>query len=198
MTAKWLGASAAATLAFALALVWAPAAGRRAQALENQAERAITHRDVQVSPAELAMLMHNRHVDLALFDLRDEPAFNQFHLTDAKRVAIGAELASLRALPDKTVKVLMAEDEDGSLRAYRQLVRAGAKQVYVLAGGTPAWLALFAPAVSGGPVGLLAGAFGGRHPASYPDIEHTPLPKFEAKVKLGGSGGKKGPGGCGG
>jgi hypothetical protein len=39
---------------------------------------------------------------------------------------------------------------------------------------------------------------GGHHTASYPAIEHTPLPKFEAKVKLGAAGAKKGPGGCGG
>jgi rhodanese-related sulfurtransferase len=191
---KLIGAAGAATLALGLAVAWAPAASRRAQALENQAERAIAHRDIQVSPAELATLMHNRQVALALFDVRDEFAFNQFHLTDAKR---GTSLESIRALPDRTVKVLMAGDEETALRAYRQLARMGGKQIYVLAGGIPAWLALFAPA-SGESPALLAGAMGGRHPASYPDLEHRVLPKFETKVKLGGAGAKKGPGGCGG
>lgn len=162
--------------------------------MENQAERAIAHRDIQVSPAELATLMHNRQVALALFDLRDESAFNQFHLADTKRVD---SLETIRALPDKTVKLLMAADEETAVRAFRQLARAGTKQVYVLAGGILAWLELFANTSSGTPT-LLAGAFGGRHPASYPDLEHMALPKFEAKVKLGASGAKKGPGGCGG
>ena len=194
MRPKLIAAAAAAALAFGLALTWAPTAGRRAHTLENQAERAIAHRDIQVSPAELATLMHNRQVALALFDLRDEFAFNQFHLADAKRVD---SLASIRALPDKTVKFLMAADEETAVRAFRQLARVGAKQVYILAGGIPAWLELFANTSSGTPT-LLAGAFGGRHPASYPDVEHMALPKFETKVKLGASGAKKASGGCGG
>lgn len=193
MKPRLIAAAAAAALAFGLALTWAPTAGRRAQALENQAERAIAHRDIQVSPAELATLMHNRQVALALFDLRDESAFNQFHLADAKRAD---SLESVRALPDQTVKFLMSADEETAVGAFRQLARTGAKQVYVLAGGIPAWLELFAN--SSGRPALLAGAFGGRHPASYPDVEHMALPKFEAKVKLGASGSKKGPGGCGG
>jgi hypothetical protein len=102
-----------------------------------------------------------------------------------------------RALPDKTIKVLMAADDSTAIQAFRQLVRAGTKQVYILAGGVPAWLALFATAADGSPA-LLAGAMGARHPASYPDIEHRSLPKFEAKVKLNAAGAKKGPGGCGG
>jgi rhodanese-related sulfurtransferase len=193
MKTKVVGAAGAATLALALATVWNPAAGRRAQARENQAERAIRKGDVQVSPAELATLMHNRQVALALFDLRDEAAFNQFHLVDSKRLS----LDEARALPDKTVKVLVADDEAKALQGYRQLVRAGTKQVYVLAGGVPAWLALFAAGAEGSPA-LLAGAMGGRHPASYPDLQHRTLPKFEAKVKLNAAGAKKGPGGCGG
>lgn len=193
MKTKLVGAAGAATLALALAVVWNPAAGRRAQARENQAERAIHDGNVQVSPAELATLMHNRQVALALFDLRDEAAFNQFHLADSKRL----NLDEARTLPDKTVKVLVADDEAKALQGYRQLVRAGAKQVYVLAGGVPAWLALFASGTDGAPA-LLAGAMGGRHPASYPDLQHRTLPKFEAKVKLNAVGAKKGPGGCGG
>jgi rhodanese-related sulfurtransferase len=194
MRAKLVAAASAAALALGLAAVWAPAAGRRAQARENQAERAIKQGAIQVDPAELATLMHNRQVALTLFDLRDEAAFNQFHLADAKRLL---NVDDARALPDKTVKVLMADDEVTALQGYRQLMRSGTQQVYVLAGGVPAWLALFATGSDGSPA-LLAGALGGRHPASYPDLEHRTLPKFEAKVKLNAAGGKKGPGGCGG
>lgn len=193
MKPKVLAAAAAAFLAFALVLLWGPTSGRRAHALENQAERAIAKGEVSVSPAELATLMHNRQVALAIFDLRGEPVFNQFHLADAKR---GTSLAVIRALPDKTVKMLVAENDAAALGAYRELARMGGKQVYVLAGGIPAWLALFAPASSHG--ALLAGALGGRHPASFPDIEAAQLPKFEPKVKLGAAGGKKASGGCGG
>jgi rhodanese-related sulfurtransferase len=136
--------------------------------------------------------MHSRQIALAIFDLRDEAAFNRFHLADARRLE---NLAAVRALPDKTVKMLVADGDEAALAAYRQLARMGTKRVYVLAGGVPAWLALFAPASSSG--ALLAGAVGDRHPASFPDIEHAPLPKFTPKVKLGVAGAKKG-GGCGG
>jgi rhodanese-related sulfurtransferase len=190
--AKALAAAAAATLALGLVALWGPFASRRAEALENQAERSIVGGEVQVPPAELATLMRNRQVALAIYDVRDEPAFNRFHLIDAKR---GASPEAMRALPDSTVKVLVAENDEAALDAYRALARLGAKQLYVLAGGIPAWLALFAPADAQG--ALLAGALGGRHPASYPDIEHMQLPKYEPKVKAG-TGPKKGPGGCGG
>jgi rhodanese-related sulfurtransferase len=190
--AKLLAAGAAATLGFGLVALWGPTASRRAQALENQAERRILGGEAQVSPAELATLMRNRQVALAIYDLRDEAAFNRFHLIDAKR---GVSLEAIRALPDATVKMLVAESDETALAAYRALARLGTKQVYVLAGGVPAWLALFAPGDAQG--ALLAGALGGRHPASYPDIEHMRLPKFEPKVKAG-TGPKKGPGGCGG
>jgi rhodanese-related sulfurtransferase len=192
VSAKLVAAGATALLGVGLALVWSPTAGLRAQAAENKAERAIVKGEVQVSPAELATLMRNRQLDLAIFDLRDEAAFNRFHLLDAKQLST---LDEVRGLPDKTVKMLVAEDDDAGFRAYRALARMGARQVYVLAGGIPAWLALFAPDDAHG--ALLAGALGSRHPASFPDIAHVALPKFEPKVKLG-AGPKKGPGGCGG
>lgn len=193
MSGKRLGAVLAVVLALGLVAAWGPTAGRRTRALEQQAERAIAHGEVALSPAELATLMRNRQLSLRIFDLRDEAAYNQFHLIDARR---GADPAVVRALPERTVKVLVAADETVALDAYRKLARAGAQQVYVLAGGIPAWLALFAPPDARG--ALLAGAFGGRHPASYPDLEQVTLPKFEPKVKLGMPGTKKGPGGCGG
>jgi len=192
MTGKTIGATVATTLAVGLALAWAPTSQLRAQALENKTEKAVARGDVQVTPAELATLMHSRQLNLSIFDLRDEFSFNQFHLLDAKRPD---SLAEVRALPDKTVKMIVAGSDDAALDAYRALSRLGAKQVYILAGGIPAWLALFAPPNADG--ALLAGALGGRHPASFPDLEHVQLPKFEPKVKLG-TGAKKGPGGCGG
>ena len=193
MKLKLVGAAAAATLAVGLLLLWGPTTSRRAQAVENQAERALAQGTVQPSPAELATLMHNPQVDLAIFDLRDEPAFNRFYLLDARRLP---DLRTVPALPDKTIKILVADDDAAAVPAYRALVRMGTKQVYILAGGIPAWLALFAPPSAEG--ALLAGALGSRHPASFPDIEPAVLPKFEPKVKLGATGAKKVSGGCGG
>jgi rhodanese-related sulfurtransferase len=180
-------------LAVLLGLVWAPAAVLRKQAVENKVTRAIEAREIYVSPAELATLMHDRQVSLALFDLRDESAYNVFHVLDARRTT---DLAIVRALPDKTVKILIGDDESAGTAAFRTLALAGKKQIYVLAGGIRAWLDLFGRP-RGGAATVLAGALGERHPASYPDIEHWALPTFEPKVRLG-SGGKKASAGCGG
>jgi rhodanese-related sulfurtransferase len=179
-------------LALGLLAVWGPTSVRRAHALENTVARAIESREIQVSPAELATLMHDRQVALALFDLRSEAAYNWFRILDSRRIS-ARDLARVRALPDKTVKMLIADDERAATEAYRRLAVGGAKQVYVLAGGVGAWLELF-----GSDKAVLAGAFGERHPASYPDLEKVTMPKFEPKVKLGASGARKSSGGCGG
>jgi len=190
---KKVAAASAIGLALVLAMLWRPTAGRRVRALESRAAAAIARGDILTSPAEVATLMHDRQVALAIFDLRSEYEYNRFHLADAKRAP---SLAEVRALPDRTIKILVAGNTDGALGPYRELARSGVKQVYVMAGGVPAWLALFVPSPSSG--GLLAGALGDRHPASLPDIEHMALPKFEPKVKLGGAAVKKTSGGCGG
>ena len=182
-------------LALLLAAVWGPASVRRAHARENMATHAIESRELFVSPAELASLMQNRQVALALFDLRDEAAFNWFHILDARRIT-AKDLSRVRALPDRTVKILIADDERVATNAYRALT-VGTKQVYVLGGGVGPWLDLFGVGHGGSPA-LLAGAMGERHPASNPDVLHASLPKFDPRVKLGGSGGKKASGGCGG
>jgi hypothetical protein len=187
--AAFLGSLVA--LAVLLGIVWAPAAALRTHAVESRVTRAIDTREIYVSPAELATLMHDRQVALALFDLRAESAYNVFHLLDARRTP---DLAVVRALPDKTVKVLMGDDERAATDAYRAL--AGKSRIYVLAGGVRAWLDLFGHPQHGVPT-VLAGALGERHPASYPDVEHWALPKFEPKVKLG-AGAKKAAAGCGG
>lgn len=177
-----------------LGVLWGPAEAYREQAADAQAERALRERHVHVSPAELAILLRNRQVPLALFDLRDESSYNVLHILDAKRPQALAQ--EVRGLPEKTVKILIDGDERTANEAYRALARSGAKQVYVLAGGMRAWLASFGQPQDGAPT-ILAGAYGSRHPASYPDPEKWKLPEFVPMVKLGGAA-KRGPGGCGG
>jgi len=55
--AAFLGSLVA--LAVLLGAVWVPAAALRKQAVENKAARAIRAREIYVSPAELATLMHD-------------------------------------------------------------------------------------------------------------------------------------------
>ena len=195
---KKLGLILAGSAALSLAGLWNPLSGRRAHARENVADIALAKRTVQISPAELAHLMHNRQVALSLFDLRSEGDFNTFHLLDAKRVDRATlDPSTLKKPVPRRVIVLVDENEQIANRAYRQLAGAGIPQVYILEGGIPAWLALFSGHSENGEDTLAAGSLGGRHPASYPNLEHADLPKFEPKVKLLGAG-KKGAAGCGG
>ena len=137
-------------------------------------------------------------MSLVLFDLRSEGEFNTFHLLDAKWMDPATlDPGPLKKPSPRRVIVLLDRDEQTANRAYRRLAGAGVRQVYILEGGIPAWLSLFSGHAGEGRDPLAAGAIGGRHPASYPDIEHLDLPKFEPKVKMLGPV-KKGAAGCGG
>lgn len=192
-TPKRIAAALALVLAVGLLLAWGPTADRRARSKQGKVNAAIAKRELHLSAAELASLMRDRQVGLALYDLRPEPAYNRFHLLDARRLVVDeAAIERVRALPEKTVKVLIGGDEASAEQPARVLLLAGIKQVYLLEGGIGSWPALFL----GGKDLLLAGALGDRHPLSKPGDDFVP-PPFKAKVKLG-TGGKKGPGGCGG
>lgn len=181
-------------LGVGLLVAWGPTADRRARSRNGKVDAALAKRELHVSAAELASLMRNRQVALALYDLRDESAYNRFHLLDSKRLVLDeAATRALRALPENMIKVLIAENERTAERAARSLLVAGTKQVYLLAGGVDSWRALFPNSDEL----LLAGALGARHPLSEPGGEEFTPPAFEPKVKLA-TGGKKGPGGCGG
>jgi rhodanese-related sulfurtransferase len=193
-TPKRAAAALAVLVATGLLLAWGPTADRRARSRSGKVDAAIAKRELHVSAAELATLMRSRQTDLAIYDLRGESEYNRFHLLDAKRLILDdAAVERIRTMSDKTVKILVADDEKSAERAARTLLVAGAKQVYLLAGGIASWPALFPRSDRL----LLAGALGARHPLSEPGDAHFEPPRFQPKVKLA-SGGKKGPGGCGG
>ncbi len=83
-----------------------------------------------------------------LLDLRDETAFNRFHLVDAQRTTV-ARLAGdegrgwADARYATSVKVVMSDDEARAEAAWRVLTAHGAAHVYVLAGGVNLWLDVF-------------------------------------------------------
>jgi len=193
-TPKRAAAALAVLVATGLLLAWGPTADRRARSRSGKVDAAIVKRELHVSAAELASLMRSRQVDLAVYDLRGESAYNRFHLLDAERLTLDeATVERIRTMSEKTIKVLVADDEKSAERAARTLLIAGAKQVYLLAGGIASWRTLFPQSEQL----LLAGALGARHPLSEPGDAHFEPPHFQPKVRLS-SGAKKGPGGCGG
>jgi rhodanese-related sulfurtransferase len=193
LTPKRGAAALAVLLALALVLAWSPAAEWRARSRRGKVDAALAQRKLHVSAAELASLMRSRQLSLAIFDLRDESAYNRFHLLDSTRLVLSeSSIERVSALPEKTIKVLVARDEQAAERAARTLLLAGATQVYLLAGGIASWRSLFPHSEKL----LLPGALGARHPLSEPGDDHFEPPAFEPKVKL--ATGKKKSGGCGG
>jgi hypothetical protein len=137
--------------------------------------------------------MHDKRLALKLLDLRDEAQFNRFHLRDAERFEVATWQAV--AMPQRSVKVVIGDDEGAVLNAYRELMAHHVENVDVLARGMPAWFELFggprAPAVSL--------ALGANHPESRPpELAPTAVAGYIAKVERPGLGGKKVGGGCGG
>lgn len=180
--------------AASLALLWKPTETLRNQARVAQVERSISQGNVQIDPRELADLMRDKRVVLRLIDVRDEDHYNRFHLLDAQRFELDRLLAS--EFPRQAVKVLLADDEATELSALRRLVQQRVENVYVLAGGMPAWTALFD---AQGCSSQRFAALGANHPWSRPpNLSESLAGSYVSRVKRPGLGQKKAGGGCGG
>ncbi len=187
-------AGALALAAVGLLGAWSPLGPLRTHSLEARVEQSITRREPWVTPQEVLGLLHDRRVAIELFDLRDDAAYNRFHIADARRLDASA-LDPVRTLPPSTVKVLVGGDESQALAVYRRLVLAGTTGIYLLEGGAPGWLAAFAgPSCRERDDCGSDRALGDRHPASRPAAELAG--KYVPKVRL--AAGKKLSGGCGG
>lgn len=160
----------------------------------------LTHREVQIEPAELLSLMHDDYINLILVDVRDERDWNLFHLWGAERLKPGQLLNSakrFRDLPENSVIVLVSNDELAATEVWKQLMAAASRpNAYVLAGGINRWLNEFTAdgrskprtSESESPNEKLRHSFewalGSRHPASLPDPHYVGTHQFTKKVKL--------------
>ena len=192
---------AALLLLAALGLAWhgQPGPQERWQFIAPELEPRLTHRQVQIEPAELAQLMRNDYIDLAIIDVRDERDWNLFHLWGAERIpreALFSHRKRFANLPPNGVLVFVSNDEIAATEAWK-LVMASAIQpnAYILAGGINRWLAEFAPGqhrrrhtADESPDETLRypvkKALGSRHPAALPDPHHMKELDFTRRVKL--------------
>jgi len=154
-----LRAGALATLALVLVAFARPAAGggtieERVRLLAPGHDATLAARRVHLDPLEVAGLMHRRlggglaRFHLVLLDLRDESAFNRFHLLDARRTTLallrgdeGRALADARYAT--SIKVVLSDDEASAEAGWRVLAAHGVAHAYVLAGGVNLWLDVF-------------------------------------------------------
>lgn len=186
-------AGALVALSASMVLSWHPTEPLRRGAKLTRIETSIRNQQIQIDPRELADLMRDKRVALSILDCRDEFSFNRFHLLDAQR--INPTAPTFVSLPSPVIKVILAADEPSALQAYRTLSLRNVENLYVLAGGMPAWSELFdAQGCS-----HRQAALGGNHPQSRPPLLQDPVgATYVPKVKRSGMGAKKAGGGCGG
>lgn len=144
-----------------------PVLARRGEEFRSRLEQG----EVQVSPAELLELMHDRSVRLRIVDLREEGAWNWFHLLDAERIGAAALPAWGAELDFDEIVILVDADGNTSPEAWKLLQARGIGNSYLLDGGIGAWMEQFGGAAEP------RAALGDRHPASWPparpDLEYT-------------------------
>ena len=194
MWPRVMAASVGALAVLSVAL-WAPLSGVRTKSREAVIERNIAEQKVAIDAAELADLTRDRGVAFAVFDIREESEFNRFHLVDAEWVA-ATDSARIVSAPAKTIKVLIALNEEAASVAYRRLAIAGVENLYWLHGGVLAWQRLIDE--HEGHSTILAAAFGGEQPASRVPVHAKAFAgTYVKKIKRVGGGAAK-SGGCGG
>lgn len=188
--------SVALLLGAGLALVGEPTHEDRLAELAAAQDATLASRKLHLDPAEVNGLVHNKQVKVQLLDVRDEGAYNLFHLIDSQHV----DPASFRhpqiakRLDPKSLKILIANDEAKAEAAWRDLNAEHIRDVYILAGGVNLWLQVFEQgqrqaqpklAQSTGELRhSFTAALGARHPAAYPDEALTEGRDFKKKAKM--------------
>jgi rhodanese-related sulfurtransferase len=204
---KLIGAAVLLLAATGLAWLGQPSAADRLRKLGPSLDARLASEDARIDPGELFELTQNNQVRLELLDLRSEADYNQFHLTDARRVS-PAELEQpwLASLPPEAVIVVMSNDEQAAEQGWKVLAALGIK-AYILGGGVNLWLDVYAggnnaaalPARGTGDDTLrhrFASALGAEQSAAHPDSRTAPKRQFTAKVKSAAAAKRPG-GGCG-
>ena len=162
----------------------------------------LENREVFIDPAELLHMMNDDYIELVIYDVRDEPDWNIFHLVDAERVPLEdlpTQRDRLRGLSELAVVVVVSNDEILATEAWKRLMALAKPNVYILEGGLNHWLNIYGADccdAAGGhgkaelqrPDGTLRHPFrlalGARHAAAHPDERHAPQRTYTRKVKL--------------
>lgn len=155
---RWLPSNrryvAAASTALGVALgIWAlgePTTEEKWERLGARYQPMLDKREAFIHPLEYVKTWHDPLVKLVTLDLRDQAAFDAFHLAEAKRVgttdlADRSFLYALDQLPINAVVVLVADDETEAVAAWKHLKVEGVTNLYVLERGLRHWKATFAP-----------------------------------------------------
>lgn len=175
------------------------------------ADQALQAREMQITPAELFVTIHDQTLEPILIDVRRENDYNLFHIIGARHVPLDEiinEIPKLLAHPiPNQILVLMSNDESAATQAWKLMTAEGVTNVYILEGGINNWIEYFGsqdPAIldritnkkDDGLGYIFPAALGDRYKTSDPDpLEYENLnflPKIQLQLKRDKSGG-----GCG-
>ncbi|TWT84737.1 Rhodanese-like domain protein [Planctomycetes bacterium CA13] len=194
---RYIASAVAILLAACTLMIGQPDTKRLMVAQSLTLDERLQTREPFIDAAELAGLMHNNQIELVLLDIRSEADYNQFHLLDAHRMSI-EELEGGWAKPIAPAKVivLMSNDEDAAMQAWRRVAVYSNANPYILAGGINRWLDVFMDGQMDAPGPLQSAdgddrmrykfsrATGARHPESRPEAKVASARTFESRVKV--------------
>ena len=132
-----------AVLALAALVIGQPSNADRWDMIEAEQGTLLEQRAVQIEPAELLGLVHDSRIKAVMLDVRDERHYNQFHIHDARLVAMEDLVGLSERLiqePANTVFVVMSNDETRATEAWKVLKAESLPNVYILEGGVNNWI----------------------------------------------------------
>ncbi|HSG45482.1 MAG TPA: rhodanese-like domain-containing protein, partial [Anaerolineales bacterium] len=174
------------------------------------ADEMLSERLVFISPAEAFHAKYNQAINPVYLDVRSESDYNLYHIEGAVNVPLAQIEDVIPVLlsepPVNTVYIVMSNDEDAAVSAWKTVVASTVPNVYILEGGVNNWIAFFGaddeslqPALD--PVtDQLAYIFTAALGDNYESCDPSPVKyehlEFEEKIKLEVQRDKSG-GGCG-
>jgi hypothetical protein len=200
---KTIGSSIMILAAIAILILGQPSSEKRWEWIAGEENKKIEAREIFVHPRELLQTMNDTNFYCKILDVRSQSDYNLFHLENAQNITQEnildiAWVKKMRDIPKNTILMLVSNDEEEALKAYKILRSQGIINLYVLEGGINHWLSVFPAKEIAEPIKiqgadvlryLFAYAVGSSVVASNPglemnnDAEGKPIP-FTKKIKM--------------
>ena len=111
------------------------------------ADEMLSNRLAFTSPAEAFHVRYNQSINPVYLDVRSESDYNLYHIEGAVNVPLAQIEEVIPVLlsepPVNTVYIVMSNDEDAAVSAWKTLVASTVPNVYILEGGVNNWIAFF-------------------------------------------------------
>jgi rhodanese-related sulfurtransferase len=146
--AKFMAALLLIILALVTLLKGQPGLEARWSWIEEEELAKINTREVFIHPGEMLETMNQPLLYKTILDVRSKGDYGKFHLQDAVNVRpesiVDGSLAGIIGnRPSHNVNILVSNDEEAAVDAYKKLRAQGVINLYILSGGINMWLDMF-------------------------------------------------------